>query len=96
MRIGRPIAITHRETVLLERALQNGISVAEACRYAGVSRTTYYAEYGRSEAFAEAMERAKGWLIMRARLTVADAIANKHDVKMAAWYLERRDPTYRK
>ena len=96
MRTGRPIAITHREIFLLERALKNGTSIAEACRYAGIGRTTYYAEYARNEGFAVTMERAKDWLVIQARHTIASALTDRRNVKVAAWFLERRDPAFRK
>ena len=93
-KIGRPYAIDSVTVIMLEHAIKYDYGVAEACRYAGIGRTTYYAELGRNPEFAERMARARRYLIIKAKLIVADAILVDNDQKMAMWFLERRDPAF--
>jgi hypothetical protein len=93
-KIGRPTAINAVVVVMVEHALKYGCSVAEACRYARLGRTTYYSELARNEVFAFRMSRAKGYLLRKAKLIISDALEN-NDTKTAMWYLERRDPDFR-
>jgi len=73
---------------MIKLVLKHGYSIAEACRCAGIGRTTYYAELKRNQDFAYEMDKAKGYLLMRAKLIIAEAILDKKDVKTARWYLE--------
>jgi len=91
--VGRPRAITEIEINILERMLQHDYGVAEACRYARIGRTTYYAELERNHKFANRMSKAKQWLGMQAKIVVADAIING-DVKTSQWFLAHREPNY--
>jgi hypothetical protein len=92
---GRPTAVSEAVVVLLEHALKLGCSVVEACRYADIGRTTYYAELERDKDFAWRMDRAKSNLIVKSKLIVFNAIVNEHNAKMAKWYLAHRDPDYK-
>lgn len=94
IKAGRPRAITEVEVVMLEHALRYDSGVAEACRYAGIGRTTYYAELERNREFARRMGYAKRWLGIQAKIIVADAILINHDVKISQWFLAHREPEY--
>lgn len=55
--IGRPSKVTWAVIVKLADSLQHNATVTEACRYAGISRDTYYRHLN-DEVFATKMEVA--------------------------------------
>lgn len=55
---GRPPKVTYKTMLRLIDALQHNSTVDEACRWAGISRNTYYS-YLSNEVFAEKIARAK-------------------------------------
>ena len=67
-------------------------TVKEACSLSGVSRSAYYKRLEVDEDFVDRIERAKLYVTIQARHTVAQAI-RKGDVKMSQWYLERKRKT---
>jgi len=56
--IGRPPKVTYKTIIRLTDSIQHNSTISEACRYAGISRNTYYA-YLNNEVFREKMEAAK-------------------------------------
>jgi ACT domain-containing protein len=57
--VGRPTKMSYRIIIKLADAIQHNANITDACRYAGVSRQTYY-HYLKNEAvFAEIMAKAK-------------------------------------
>lgn len=56
--IGRPPKVTYKTMIRLMDAIQHNSTISEACRYAGISRNTYYS-YLSNEVFAEKMTVAK-------------------------------------
>jgi ACT domain-containing protein len=56
--IGRPPKVTYKTMFRLADAMQHNSTINEACRYAGISRTTYFS-YMNNEVFAEKMNSAK-------------------------------------
>ena len=57
--IGRPSKVDQKTILRLSDAIQHSATVADACRYAGISRTTYYYHYNHEKVFAERMDTAK-------------------------------------
>lgn len=57
--VGRPPIVSYRIILKLADALQHGATVSDACRYAGISRDTYYRLYNKEPVFAEKMNTAK-------------------------------------
>lgn len=55
--IGRPTKISYSIMTRLADSIQHNATITEACRYAGISRDTYY-RYLENEVFAEKMEEA--------------------------------------
>lgn len=55
---GRPPKVTYKTMLKLIDALQHNSTVSEACRWAGISRNTYYS-YLNNEVFAEKIAEAK-------------------------------------
>ncbi len=41
--VGRPPELTYKTMLKLADAIQHNSTITEACRYAGISRNTYYA-----------------------------------------------------
>ncbi len=56
--IGRPPKVTYKTMHRLADAIQHNSTISEACRYAGISRSTYFS-YMSNEVFAEKMHAAK-------------------------------------
>lgn len=55
---GGPSKVNHRTIIKLTDLIQHNATIAEACRYAGISRSTYF-YHMRNEVFAEKMAVAK-------------------------------------
>ncbi len=57
--VGRPTKINYRIIFKLADSIQHNATITEACRYAGISRQTYYYYLNSEEVFAEKMAIAK-------------------------------------
>lgn len=57
---GRPLKVNYKVMTKLADAIQHSASISDACRYAGISRDTFYRHYNSNEVFAEKMQTAKG------------------------------------
>lgn len=57
--IGRPNKINRRVMIKLADAIQHNANITDACRYAGISRQTYYYYLSNEAVFAETMTTAK-------------------------------------
>lgn len=57
--VGRPLIVNYKVMTKLADALQHSASVSDACRYAGISRDTYYRHLNNERVFAEKMNVAK-------------------------------------
>lgn len=84
----------------LEVAFQNDYSISSACRYAGISRVTYYDWINNVEGFADKMEAAQEKLLDVAGEIINQYIADKdvpvsEKVKVAIKFKEKRDPRYK-
>lgn len=78
----------------LEEAFHSDYTIEAACRYAGISRTTYYNWINDVEGFAEKMEDAQNKLLQKAGEVIAKNI-QAEDVATARWLKDRRDPRYK-
>lgn len=58
--IGRPPKVNFKIIIKLADAIQHNANITDACRYAGISRQTYYQYLNSEEVFAERMAVAKG------------------------------------
>lgn len=56
---GRPPKVSYKTIIKLADAIQHNSTVTEACRYAGISRDTYYRYLKCSPVFAEKISKAK-------------------------------------
>ena len=57
--IGRRPKVNFRIMIKLADAIQHNTNITDACRYAGISRQTYYHYLNNEEVFAERMATAK-------------------------------------
>ncbi len=57
--IGRPLKVDYRIIIKLADAIQHNTNITDACRYAGISRDTFYRHLNNEEVFAEIMATAK-------------------------------------
>lgn len=57
--VGRPNKINYRIMIKLADAIQHNANITDACRYAGISRQTYYYYMNSETVFAETMAKAK-------------------------------------
>lgn len=57
--IGRPPKVNYRIMIKLADAIQHNANLTDACRYAGISRDTFYRYLNSEEVFAEKMAVAK-------------------------------------
>lgn len=61
-KVGRPSVITEEVVVKLIAAFQNGLSDTTACKYAKISRDSYYERRKKDNEFADKMDDAKNFL----------------------------------
>lgn len=57
--IGRKPKVTYTTMISLQDAIQHNSTITEACRWAGISRTTFSHYMRNNEVFAEKMLEAK-------------------------------------
>lgn len=57
--VGRPNKVDYRVIIKLADSIQHNSTVTEACRYSGLSRTSYYHYLNTNPVFAEKMATAK-------------------------------------
>lgn len=57
--IGRKPKVTYTTMLRLADAIQHNSSVSEACRWVGISRTTFFYYMRTNEVFAEKMKAAR-------------------------------------
>ena len=86
---GRPTKLTDSIVRKLEYAFSKDFNVSEACDYAEIGRTAYYEWLENNEEFANKMEQAQTNLKRKAKINIADKIA-EGDMDVTKWFLERR------
>ncbi len=57
--VGRPTKVSYGIIIKLADAIQHNANITDACRYAGISRQTYYCYLNSEAVFAETMAAAK-------------------------------------
>lgn len=87
---GRPTVMTEAMIGKLEMLFTKGLTDREACLIADISPSTLYDYCNEHPEFAERKELLKEQIKTQAKLNVAEAIAEKKDIDMSKWYLERK------
>jgi ACT domain-containing protein len=57
--VGRPLKVDYKIMIKLADAIQHNANITDACRYAGISRDTFYRHLNNESVFAEKMASAK-------------------------------------
>lgn len=57
--VGRPPKVNYKIILKLVDAIQHNANITDACRYAGISRDTFYRYLNSEEVFAEKIATAK-------------------------------------
>lgn len=57
--VGRPLKMDYKTMSKLADALQHSATVSDACRFANISRDTFYRYYRNEPVFAEKINAAK-------------------------------------
>lgn len=57
--VGRPLKVDAKVMTKLLAAIQTNSNITDACRYAGISRDTFYRHLNKEEVFAEKIITAK-------------------------------------
>ena len=86
---GRPSEMTEETVRKLEVGFSRGYNDSECCKYANISRDSYYRWLKTSEEFSDRMELAKCDLNIKAKNNIADEI-EKGNLELSKWHLERR------
>lgn len=89
---GRPTKRCKEIEAKLETAFALGATVASACFFAGITRTTYYAWAESDPEFSDRMEALKQTTVLKALETVTK---NLDDPKIATWLLEKKHPEFK-
>lgn len=92
-----PVRLTkHDENIvlLLESAFNNLYNITEACRYAGISRETYYEWLRDDDIFSYRMSIAQGAPLRSSKSNIIKAV-DEGDVATSKWLLERKDPEFK-
>jgi len=89
---GRPTKMTEDAVKKLESVFKLAVSDTTACRYADISRITYYDWLKKDEEFSNRMSKAKEYARLAAGNVVMDAIVKDKDVNTAKWWLEKKCP----
>ena len=56
---GRPQQITMRTVIILADAISHNTNITDSCRFAGISRSSFYYYLKNNQVFAERMATAK-------------------------------------
>jgi ACT domain-containing protein len=57
--VGRPLKVDYKIIIKLADAIQHNTNITDACRYAGISRDTFYRHLKNEVVFAEKMATAR-------------------------------------
>ena len=88
-KMGRPTKITRTTIAKLERILELGGTVSDACNYAGIDVSTYYRNIDKNPTFASKMVNAKLFVKINAKQNIANDI-KQGNIETSKWYLENR------
>jgi len=57
--VGRPVKMNYKVIGKLADSIQHNANVTDACKYAGISRDTFYRYYNKEQVFADIINSAK-------------------------------------
>lgn len=87
---GRPTVFTKTVTAKLLQAFKYGCTITAACQHAGISTDAFEDKVKADDDFSAKIVAAQNYPRLLAGQTVILAIAQKHDVMSARWWLEKK------
>ena len=93
-KIGRPKKITKTILNALNFAYSKGLSDAEACLFAGITKPTLYDYIDENPEYEHERAVIKENVKMHAKMNIAEKIINEKDLGISKYYLERHDSDY--
>lgn len=100
---GRPTVMTEETVKKLERGFSMGLSITQACNYAGITRPTYYSYVDEHPEFSDNVAMLQETPLVKALSIIDDALHDTSDkekaikaLDTAKWVLERRDDRFAK
>lgn len=88
---GRPTKLTSATVKKLELAFKSGLSVAEACSYADISRQSYYNYAESTPGFLTKVASWKSLTKVSAQINISQSIIKDKDLGTSIWYVEHQD-----
>jgi len=92
--VTKKFAITDVILDTIEKSLQNGMNISQACNFAEFDRTSLYRAMNASDEIRYRIEKARDFAEVIARQIVVTKIVNEKDENMAKWYLEHKSPEF--
>ena len=86
---GRPETVTPEVVQQLKYAFAKGCSVVEACLFAEIARSVFYAYCDRNPGFLDSCEELRQKPMLKARMNIVESIDNG-DLNTSKWYAERK------
>ena len=97
--VGRPTVMTTVTVNKLEQGFINGLSDVQACRYAGISRTTLFNYQEENPEFINRKEGLREDVKMHAKLNIAKKVMGTGkgdgDIDTSKYVLDRTDPDFK-
>ena len=87
---GRPTVMTPEMVNKLEEGFLKGLSDAECCLFAGISKQTLYDYCAKHPEFTDRKEDLKKQPAIQAKMNILEAL-NDGDKDISKWYLERKN-----
>ncbi len=86
---GRPTVMTEEVVEKLIEAYKWDATTGEACRYAGISESTYYDHYNKNKEFSEKIDRARDFIFEIAKKNIERAVV-EGDTELSVKLLKMR------
>lgn len=91
-----PKKITKKVWDVLEDGFMLGLSDAEACLKAGITKPTLYSYFEENPDKKERKELLKNNVKMHAKINIANKIIKQNDIELSKYYLEKKDNEFSK
>ena len=88
---GRPTKYNEKTVEKIISILQTGGTVEQACAYAKINKTTFYAWVKENEDFSNEVESAKHYLNIASKNVVQQTIIRDKNDTNAKWWLEKTE-----
>lgn len=86
---GRPTKMISEVVSKLEMGFMKGLNITQCCRYANISRPTFYEYCNNHPEFLDKIEELQSDPSAKAKINIVDAIEGG-DLELSKWWLERK------